>query len=502
MTRHYTPFLCARLLTGILAAVLLALWLPAPAQAEGPRGGTGEGAADTPAGLFFKLGADGQALQAPTLRSDVSITVSGMIARVRLRQHFYNPSDLWLEGTYIFPLPERSAVDRLIMEIGGRRVEGKIMEKAEAKKAYDAAASSGRRASLLSAKRPNVFASAVANIPPGEEIVIEIEYQDAALYDHGRFSYRFPMVVAPRYSPPLPVTAQADTHASPTLMAKSAAARGADLFGPVRDPQAASANRLSLTVLLDSGLPLQEVRSLYHDVSIESQGTNRQVVNLARVEWQPKLGTDPEAAIFAEEIDGSSHVMVMLLPPQTRQAPEGAGEGVPIKGAPRDVIFVIDTSGSMSGPSMEQAKDAVLLALQRLQPDDRFNIIRFSGTTGMLFQAAEPATAANVAEGWHYVQNLEANGGTEMAPALALALRPNAAEDGARLRQVVFVTDGAVSNESQLFRDITAQLGSSRLFTVGIGSAPNSYFMRKAAEVGRGSFIYIGEIAEVADRLR
>ena len=129
------------------------------------------------------------------------ITVTGMIARVALRQRFTNPSNSWQEGIYVFPLPERSAVDRLTMTVGERVITGEILEKAEAKRAYDAAAAAGKRASLLSSERPNVFVTSIANIGPGEEIVIDIEYQDSAVYRDGAFSLRFPMVVAPRYTP-------------------------------------------------------------------------------------------------------------------------------------------------------------------------------------------------------------------------------------------------------------------------------------------------------------
>ncbi|MCH8926114.1 MAG: marine proteobacterial sortase target protein, partial [Proteobacteria bacterium] len=143
-------------------------------------------------------------LEAPTLMTDVRIAVTGLISRVTVRQHFVNPSNAWMEGIYVFPLPERSAVDRLTMTVGGREIAGRIMEREAARKTYEKAAAQGKRASLLSSERANVFTTAVANIGPGEEIVIEIEYQDRVAYDDGRFSLRFPMVVAPRYTPPAP----------------------------------------------------------------------------------------------------------------------------------------------------------------------------------------------------------------------------------------------------------------------------------------------------------
>jgi Ca-activated chloride channel family protein len=216
------------------------------------------------------------------------------------------------------------------------------------------------------------------------------------------------------------------------------------------------------------------------------------------LEWRANPSAVPEAAIFAEEIDGSSHLMVMLLPPSAEAAAPETGQA-PGGGQPRDMIFIIDSSGSMHGPSMEQAKGAVLAALDRLKPDDRFNVIHFNNTAYALFERAEPASDGNLMKAWYYVKALSAEGGTNMRPALEMALDEPA--EAGRLRQVVFVTDGAVGNEAALFTLINRRLGSARLFTVGIGSAPNSYFMRKAAESGRGSFVYIGDSQEVGKRM-
>ncbi|MCH8809075.1 MAG: VWA domain-containing protein, partial [Proteobacteria bacterium] len=166
---------------------------------------------------------------------------------------------------------------------------------------------------------------------------------------------------------------------------------------------------------------------------------------------------------------------------------------------PRDLIFVIDTSGSMYGPSIEQAAEAMRLALERLRPGDRFNVIRFASQTHSLFSDVKPANERNLHAARVYLRSLRAEGGTNMLPALFRALTGSPGPD--RLRQVVFLTDGAVSNEAQLFEVIAELLGDTRLFTIGIGSAPNSYFMRKAAELGRGSFTYIGDVSEVGRRM-
>ena len=462
------------------------------------------------AGLFFKAGRDDALFEAPTLASAVRIDVNGQVVRVTVRQRFRNPSAAWLEGIYVFPLPERSAVDRLTMTVGERRIEGEIMARAQAERAYRQAAGEGRRASLLESERPNVFVTSVANVGPGEEILVEIQYQDRAHYEDGRYSLRFPMAVAPRYGPAprvptvnLPAPAQPPAFGAQPIAhdGQGDGGQGSDLFGPVRHPDEGPANPVSLEIRLDPGFALAALDSLYHPVRIDDVDATRRRIVLADgpvpadrdfvLEWQPSASGTPEAAVFAEEIDGESYLLVTLLPPQ---AEETATEP-----RPRDLVLVIDTSGSMYGPSLAQAKTALLAALDRLQPDDRFNLIAFDDTTRALFDAPRPADDRTLLHAAAAIGELEADGGTEMLPALRLALKDDA--EAGRLRQVVFLTDGAVGNEQALFLEIADRLGGSRLFTVGIGSAPNSYFMRKAAEVGRGSFAHIGDAKRVASRM-
>jgi Ca-activated chloride channel family protein len=212
--------------------------------------------------------------------------------------------------------------------------------------------------------------------------------------------------------------------------------------------------------------------------------------------WTPEPGQAPRAALFTEDKDGLTYALLMLTPPGT--------DALEQQTAPRDLSFVIDTSGSMHGDSIEQAREALRFALQGLHPDDRFNIIEFNSEASRLFPGLRPADPGNLAHALAWVERLQADGGTEMAPALKLALpAPSNRRDEApgRLHQVIFLTDGAVGNEAALLQLIHERLGDSRLFTVAIGSAPNSWFMRKAAEFGRGSFTTIGKPGEVLDKM-
>jgi len=482
--------------TAIILAFILSLVPAYSGFAQSPQGGT----TAIPAGLFFSVGRDDAALEAPLLKSDVRIAINGNVARIKVRQHFLNPSTAWVEGIYVFPLPERSAVDRLILHIGDKRIEGEILEREAARKAYDKAAAAGQHASLLSSERPNVFTTSIANIGPGQEVVVEIEYQDAALFDDGRYALRFPMVVAPRYSPPgsLELAPDGDPNLHP---AKAQPGDKRDIFGPVRHPDDPVPNPLSLSIALDAGFPLAAIDSPYHAIDIEKVSPSRRLITLAEgpvpanrdfvLEWRPALDGVPLASVFAEEIAGDTFLLVTVMPPKADRAPP--------TGLPRDVIVVIDTSGSMHGDSLRQAKAAVLRALARLGPKDRFNAIRFASDTSSLFTDVREASPKNLRRGASFIESLEAEGGTEMMPALIKALAKRA--EAGRLRQVLFLTDGAIGNDIDLLEIITGMLGETRLFTVGIGSAPNSFFMRKAAELGRGSFTHIGKAEEVAARM-
>ncbi len=504
----------AVLLAKIVILLLLVLLIPdaiRAARAQSPAGGAAAASEPPPvSGLFFRAGREDAVFEAPTLATEVDISVAGLVSRVTVRQHFVNPTKVWMEGIYVFPLPERSAVDRLTMTVGGREIAGRIMERAEARKAYQKAAAEGKRASLLSSERANVFTTAVANIGPGEEIVVEIEYQDRVAYADGRFSLRFPMVVAPRYTPPAAAPmAEAPIPAAPGPGVRHATVSQGDdrdLFGPTRHPDSGPGNPVTLAITLDPGLPLSELKSLYHPVAIVNLDDRRRRITLAEgrtpanrdfvLEWRPKLGATPEAAVFAEERDGETYLTVLVVPPPEAEA-EASREEQPV--IPRDLIFVIDTSGSMHGPSIEQAAEALGHALSRLAPEDRFNVIRFASATDSLFQDVQPASPHNLRIAQAYVGALRAEGGTNMLPALLRAL--SGRTEPGRLRQVVFLTDGAVGNEAELLEAIAGLLGNRRLFTIGIGAAPNSYFMRKAAELGRGSFTYIGDVAQVGARV-
>ena len=451
--------------------------------------------------LLFRSETKGETFAAPLLHTDVVIRVSGLLARARVKQTFRNPSEDWYEGVYVFPLPENSAVDHLRMRIGSRLVEGVIRERGEAKKHYEQAKQSGRRAALLEQERPNLFTSSIANIGPREEVVVEIEYQQTLRYDSGRFSLRFPMVVGPRYIPGTALVTEVPG-ARTVGWAKNTdrVPDASRITPPVIPPSDGRVNPVSIRVELDAGVPIADVESPYHNIGLRSVEPHKELVELEggsvpadrdfELNWTPVAESAPRAAWFTERRGDKTYGLLMILPPSVK------ANG---KRIPREAIYVIDTSGSMHGTSIKQAKEALELAIDGLAPEDRFNIIEFNSAARALFRDARPATRETRAEARGWVRALNARGGTEMALALDLAL--NGGDNGERIRQVVFLTDGQVGNEDELFRLIRAKLGDSRLFTVGIGSAPNSHFMTKAAEIGRGTFTTIGKVEEVREKM-
>lgn len=462
---------------------------------------------------------------ATQLSTEVTMSISGMVARVTLAQRFKNEGEAFAEAIYAFPLPEDSAVDTLRMRINDRVIEGEIQEREEARATYEAARAAGQQTSLVEQERPNLFTTSLANIPPNAEIVVEISYLESLDYQAkaqgGEFSMRFPLAITPRYTP-MPMTApsgkieepsvvvatEEEIEVSDTGWATAADTTTANLPPVAPLPPAAQLystaepHSVSIAIELDAGFPLAALESRYHAITEEQQGT-RYYISLAEenvpadrdfeLRWSPQVGSEPAAAIFHENWRAEPYALVMLMPPsQARDT-----SALPVQA--REMIFILDTSGSMNGISINQAKAALDLALSRLKPHDKFNIIEFNSYATQLYRTSQVAHAENIGQARAWLSELYADGGTEMLSALNLAFADEPSPN--YLRQIIFITDGSVSNETQLFQSIDQRLGANRLFTVGIGAAPNSYFMRKAAEFGRGSYTFIADIAEVQEKM-
>lgn len=422
---------------------------------------------------------DGRVHAATLLDTDAHITVSGPLARVTLTQRFHNPGQPFREGRYLFPLPENAAVDGMVMTVGERRIVGRIDRKETAEKTYRQARAAGKTASLVSQQRPNLFTTAVANIAPGETITVELHYQQTLAVDGRRFQLRLPLTLTPRFTP-----ATDTPHPLDALLHNTVAAPG----------DTADAGTATVRILLDAGATLSTLGSPSHAIHTQRHGRRYTITPRAGaipmdrdllLNWELEDRGEPLVASFHEQIEGEHYALLMVVPPATGQ----------ITALPRETLFIIDSSGSMGGAPMRQAKASLQLALQRLKPGDRFNITDFDSQHSLLF--AQPATVSDhtLQQASGFVDSLEAGGGTHMLPALSATLS-QPARDG-YLRQVIFITDGAVGNEHRIFQALHEQLGEARLFTVSIGAAPNSHFMTRAAQFGRGSFTYINDQNQV-----
>ncbi|MBE0358833.1 MULTISPECIES: marine proteobacterial sortase target protein [Pseudoalteromonas] len=440
------------------------------------------------------------------LKSDANMTLTGLINHVVVTQTYQNENPFAVNARYVFPLPDESAVHAMTMRIGERVIKGQIDKKVEAEKKYEEAKKSGKQAALVRQQRANMFITNVANIGPGEQVIIELEYQEIIDYSSGTFAIRFPTTITPRYyaiSGEVEVNTQNQAHTNPLPTG---------WLSPVYSTQNITQNsnqndnvpssQFSLSINIDVGLELVDINSKFHNIDVkntafgqykialnEANAVNRDFV----LEFKPLQKEQTQAAFFTQQFEnGERYGLAMLMPPgdhftQTQRLP-------------REMVFVVDTSGSMHGQSMEQAKKALFYALSLLDSDDSFNIIGFDNIVTPMSDKPLIASDFNLRRAERFIYSLEADGGTEIQGALDAVL--DGSEFDGFVRQVVFLTDGSVSNEDILFKNIQSKLGDSRLFTVGIGSAPNSFFMRRAADVGKGSFTFIGSVSEVQPKMQ
>ncbi|WP_267426508.1 marine proteobacterial sortase target protein [Methylobacterium sp. GC_Met_2] len=476
-----------------LALLALLVMLASAHAAPGPARG----------GLTLRGPAGTAPVEALQLATDIGVDVSGPTARATVTQAFRNTTADWVEGIYVYPLPEDAAVDGMKLVVGTRVIVADIRERAAAKRAYEAAKAAGQSAALTAQERPNIFTNAVANIGPGETVLVQITYQQTIPVSGEMRTLCLPLVVAPRYNP-APSSVDAVSLDGVAEAARDPVPDRARISPPVLDPALSPpTNPVAVTVRLQAGFAVGAVQSATHAIRVTETGPEARTITLAagvvpadrdlELTWSPAPSRVPDLGLFRETVAGRTYLLAAVNPPaiETDAAARPA----------RDVTFVIDNSGSMSGASMRQAKAGLLAGLGRLTSQDRFNVIRFDDTWDALHPEPVPATPAALAEAERFVAALEARGGTEMLAPLKAALADPHPEDG-RVRQVVFLTDGAVGDEERIFAAIHANLGRTRLFMVSLGSAPNGHLMRHAAEIGRGSFTEIRDLAQVGDRTR
>ena len=427
----------------------------------------------------------------PLRRTDVRAEVSGWLATTQVTQRFQNPFTEVVEAVYVFPLPTDAAVNDFVLEVRGRRVVGVVRERLEAERLYAEARARGFTASLLSQERPNVFTQSVANIEPGGAVDVHMTYFHTLAYEAGGYEYVFPMVVGPRYMPgsvaPSPASAAdagtiaggGGTHADTTDV--SDASR---ISPPVLPPGMRSGHDVGVAIEIDAGVRIEEVRSPSHDVEVRVDGARATAALRASdaipnkdfvLRWRV-AGESVQPGFVAHRTETHGGFFSACLVPAF--APGAADV------TPREITFVLDTSGSMNGVPIETSKRLVRRALDQIRPTDRINLIRFAGSAGSLFEAPMEASAENVARAREYLGALRGSGGTEMLTGIrAWLAQPR---DPRYVRVVVFLTDGYVGNEAQIHTLIRDQGQDARWFAFGIGAAVNRFLVEGIAELGNG----------------
>ena len=420
----------------------------------------------------------------PLKHTDVKGRISGYIAAVDVTQQFHNPYAEKIEAVYVFPLPQNAAVNEFIMTVGTRKIRGIIRERQEAEQIYQQARRQGYTASLLTQERPNIFTQKVANIEPGKSIDVTIRYFNTLAYVDGWYEFVFPMVVGPRFNPPQ------TTDGVGAVAAGQRGISGQSTEVQYLKPHERSGHDIALTVDVNAGVQIEKIDCPSHAILKTEHSPEVATVTLDHRDSIPNkdfilrykvAGRTLKHSFISHTTDDGSYFTLMLYPPQE---PDAAMR------VPMEMIFVIDCSGSMSGEPIAKAKDAVRRAIKKLDSNDTFQVIRFSSSASQLGVYPLLATPENIRRGLDYVDNLEGGGGTMMIEGIKAAL--DFPHDPTRLRLVSFMTDGFIGNEAEILAAVYEHLGSSRIFSFGVGSSVNRYLLDRMAKLGRGAVAYIG----------
>ncbi|WP_334710175.1 VIT domain-containing protein [Nostoc sp.] len=426
-------------------------------------------------GGLYVQSPEGQQLVFPLKHTEVIAKIAGNLSRVEVIQSFENPFTQPLEAVYVFPLPDEAAVDDMEIKIGDRTIKGNIKKREEAVAIYEKAKQEGRTAGLLEQERDNIFTQSLANIKPGEQIDVTIRYTESLKFEAGNYEFVFPMVVGPRYIPGTPIDSSGDTDQVPDA---------SRITPPVVPEGMRSRHNINVTVEIDTGLPISQVRSPSHQLKIEHSG---QIVRiqLAGEDTIPNKdlilryqvsGKETQSTVLTQADDRGGHFAIYLIP-----ALEYSTDEIVAK----DVVFLVDTSGSQSGDPLQKCQELMRRFINGLNPNDTFTIIDFSDRVRQLSPTPLPNAPENRAQAIAYINNLQADGSTEMLSGIRTAI--NFPTPVGRLRSVVLLTDGYIGNENEILAEVQQHLQpANRLYSFGAGSSVNRFLLNRIAEIGRG----------------
>jgi Ca-activated chloride channel homolog len=440
----------------------------------------------------LKVVVDGKKLDLPLKHTAVKAEITGYVARVEVTQTYQNPFAYPIEAIYVFPLPENSAVDDMRMVIGDRVIQADIKKREEARRTYEDAKKQGYTAALLEQERPNVFTQSVANIEPGTDIDVIIRYVQNLTYDAGEYEFVFPMVVGPRFFPGAPTGGKSgtgwgvDTDQVPDASRISPAVLG----GGMR-----SGHDISIEVLAVAGLPISTWEVPTHDVQYLPTTDGSLALELSPKDSLPNRdfvlryhvdGKEPQATVLTHR-SGKDGYLTLIVQPPTFDIDKLVGN--------RELIFVVDISGSMSGVPISMCQDAMETAIKNMRPVDTFNVITFAGATGKAFEASRPANDSNIKDALDFIRKMQAGGGTYMLDGIKAALGDEV--ERGRNRYVFFLTDGYVGNEGEILAATQRMISAierrgdkAKVFGFGVGSSVNRYLIDGLGKAGKGTGVY------------
>jgi Ca-activated chloride channel family protein len=422
---------------------------------------------------FFVQSGNPETDRMPLKSTDAKINIAGVIADVTIRQVYRNEGKNVLEAIYVFPASTKAAVYAMKMKIGEREIEAVIQEKQQARQMYQEARDQGKTATLLEQKRPNVFQMQVANILPGDNIVVELKYTELLVPESAVYQFVYPTVVGPRYS----------------NQSSSEAPEDGWVSNPYLEEGKLPDYSFDLTVMLNAGIPVKDIISSTHDINVNYISKSQAEISLKNPEvfqgdrdfiLRYRLaGKQIQSGVLLFEGMNENYFLAMIQPPQ-----QVASEMIP----PREYVFIVDVSGSMHGFPLDISKELMKNLLSDLRTTDKFNVLLFAGSSEALFTNSMSATPENIRTAINLIDRQQGGGGTELLPALQRALAMKSSDDISRI--FIAVTDGYVSVEKEAFDLISGNLGRANFFAFGIGSSVNRYLIEGMSHVGNGeSFV-------------
>ncbi|MCX4242217.1 VIT domain-containing protein [Paraliomyxa miuraensis] len=431
----------------------------------------------------------GKVMGLPLRHTSFDAIVVGTMAETTVVQRFENPLSETIEVVYTFPLPHDGAVDDYWIRVGERTIRGEIHRRKQAREIYDEAKETGHTAGLLEQERPNVFTQHVANVAPGEAIEVSMHVVQPLRPDRGRYELVLPTVVGPRYVPGTPLAAGGGGGSGTGMVEDTDAVPDASrITPPILPPGFRSCGDLEIEVSIDAGGPITALSTTSHRVTVEPDHLGAMVHLDERyallnrdfvLSWR-RDGNEPRATLQAQPDGDGGYLTLTIQPPAEIDDDDVPG---------RELVFVVDASGSMMGEPMDMAKATMRRFIEGLRPDDAFQVLRFSETASGLGTELLDPTPANVTRALEYIDTLQGEGGTVMTEGIKAAL--SLPRNGERLRYVVFLTDGYIGNEREVFELIAEELGDARLFSLGVGSSVNRYLLDGMARMGRGAVTYV-----------